>query len=99
MAPAEAQPYNSVPFVWSDQYDARIQIAGHPDADDDVDVLVGSAEHGPGSGRSFLAGYRRDGRLSGVMALDAIRPFVRFRRLLASHPTWEEALELAATLG
>ena len=93
VAPDEAQPYNSVPFVWSDQYDARIQIAGHPDADDDVEVLVGSA-----SDRSFLAAYRRDGRLSAVMALDAIRPFVRFRRLLASHPTWDEALELAAAL-
>lgn len=99
VAPAEAQPYNSVPFVWSDQYDARIQIAGHPDADDDVEVLVGSADEDPNSGRSFLAGYRRDGRLSGVMALDAIRPFVRFRRLLAGHPTWDEALELTATLG
>lgn len=98
-APAEAQPYSSVPFVWSDQYGARIQIAGHPDAGDDVEVLVGSAEDDPDSGRSFLAGYRRDGRLSAVMALDAIRPFVRFRRLLASHPTWDEALELAATLG
>lgn len=99
VAPAEAQPYSSVPFVWSDQYDARIQIAGHPDADDDVEVLVGSAAEGPDSDRSFLAGYRRNGRLSAVMALDAIRPFVRFRRLLASHPTWDEALELAATLG
>ena len=99
VAPAEAQPYNSVPFVWSDQYDARIQIAGHPDANDDAEVLVGSAEGDPDSGRSFLAGYRRDGRLSAVMALDAIRPFVRFRRLLANHPTWDEALELAATLG
>ncbi len=99
VAPAEAQAYNSVPFVWSDQYDARIQIAGHPDADDDVEVLVGSAEGDPDSGRSFLAGYRHNDRLSGVMALDAIRPFVRFRRLLANHPTWDEALELAATLG
>lgn len=104
VAPAEAQPYSSVPFVWSDQYDARIQVAGHPDADDDVEVLVGSAEAdqaagSPDSGRSFLAGYRRDGRLSAVMALDAIRSFVRFRRLLASHPSWDDALELAATLG
>ena len=93
VAPDEAQPYHSVPFVWSDQYDARIQIAGHPDADDDVEVLVGTPTQ-----RSLLAGYRRNGRLSGVMALDAIRPFVRFRRLLVGHPTWDEALELAATL-
>ena len=103
VASEEAQPYDSVPFVWSDQYDARIQIAGHPDADDDAEVLVGSAEDSsdsgsPDSDRSFLAGYRRNGRLSAVMALDAIRPFVRFRRLLASHPSWDEALELAATL-
>ena len=98
VAPDEAAPYHSVPFVWSDQYDARIQIAGHPDADDDVEVLVGSVDDDPDAGRAFLAGYRRDGRLSAVMALNAIRPFVRFRRLLAGHPTWEEALELAATL-
>jgi len=68
-----------------------------------VEVLVGLAADdpdtgGPDSGRSFLAGYRRNGRLSGVMALDAIRPFVRFRRLLAAHPSWDDALELAATL-
>ena len=93
VAPDEAQPYDSVPFVWSDQYDARIQIAGHPDADDHVEVLVGSQ-----SDDSFLAGYRRDNRLTAVMSLNAIRPFVRFRRLLAGHPTWPEALDLAATL-
>lgn len=98
VAPDEAAPYHSVPFVWSDQYDARIQVAGHPDARDHVEVLVGSVEDDPDSGRAFLAGYRRDGRLSAVMALNAIRPFVRFRRLLAGHPSWEEALELAATL-
>ncbi len=121
VAPEEAQPHESVPFVWSDQYDARIQIAGHPDPSDDVEVLIGPAEpslkvpnlrvsgpqasgpqaSGPGastSERSFLAGYRRNGRLSAVMALDAIRPFVRFRRLLSNHPSWDEALELAATL-
>ena len=93
VAPDEAQPYDSVPFVWSDQYDARIQIAGHPDADDHVEVLVGDD-----GDNSFLAGYRRDGRLTAVMSLNAIRPFVRFRRLLAGHPTWDEAQELAATL-
>ncbi len=91
--PQRAIPYDSVPFVWSDQYDARIQIAGHPDAGDDVEVLVGSA-----ADDSFLAGYRRDGRVSAVMSVNAIRPFVRFRRLLASHPSWDDALELAATL-
>ena len=93
VAPDEAQPYDSVPFVWSDQYDARIQIAGHPDPDDHVEVLVGSE-----GDDSFLAGYGRDGRLTAVMSLNAIRPFVRFRRLLATHPTWDEAQELAATL-
>jgi NADPH-dependent 2,4-dienoyl-CoA reductase/sulfur reductase-like enzyme len=91
--PTQAKPYDSVPFVWSDQYDDRIQIAGYPSADDDVQVLVGSIDD-----RSFVAGYHRDGRLSGVMALNSIKPFVQYRRLLMTHASWGDALEKAAEL-
>lgn len=89
--PSTAKPYDSVPFVWSDQYDDRIQIAGHPSADDDVEVLVGSIDN-----RSFVAGYHRDGILSGVMALNSIKPFVQYRRLLMTHASWSDAVEKAA---
>ncbi len=91
--PDNASVYDSVPFVWSDQYDDRIQIAGHPSADDSVEVLVGAIDD-----RSFVAGYQRDGRLAGVMALNSIKPFVQYRRLLLAHATWAEALEKADEL-
>ena len=93
LSPNEATAYDSVPFVWSDQYDSRIQIAGHPGPDDEVAVLVGTPGEGP-----FLAGYRRGERLTGVMALDAIRPFVKYRRQLMLDPTWTGALALAEEL-
>ncbi|MFT7645622.1 MAG: NADPH-dependent 2,4-dienoyl-CoA reductase/sulfur reductase-like enzyme [Candidatus Poriferisodalaceae bacterium] len=91
--PTEAKEYSSVPFVWSDQYEHRIQIAGHPHGDDEVTVLFGSVDSG-----SFVAGYQRGDRLAGIMALDSIRPFVKYRRLLSMDPTWTAALALAEEL-
>lgn len=91
--PQAAQPFSSVPFVWSDQYGTRIQIAGHVQADDTPEVLVGSVDE-----RAFLAAYRRGDRLVAVAALGLIRPFVKFRILLGQGATWDEAIALAASL-
>jgi NADPH-dependent 2,4-dienoyl-CoA reductase/sulfur reductase-like enzyme len=93
LEPQNARSYDSVPFVWSDQYEDRIQIAGHPDANDHAEILVGSLDD-----RSFVAGYRRGERLAGVMALNSIKPFVQYRRLLAGHASWDDALAKAAEL-
>lgn len=72
-----AEPYAPVPFVWSDQYEHTIHVAGVPRADDELRVLEGSPEDGP-----FAAVLVRDGRLSGVVALDSPRAFRRLRRQL-----------------
>ena len=90
---SEATPYSTVPFVWSDQYGSRIQVAGHPGGDDRVEVLVGSVDD-----RSFVAGYERDGRLVGIMALNQIRAFVKMRRILGDHPSWADAVAQAEAL-
>ena len=91
--PAAAQPFASVPFVWSDQYGTRIQIAGHVAPGDEPEVLVGSVDE-----RAFLAAYRRADRLVAVAALGLIRPFVKFRILLGQGASWSEATALAASL-
>ncbi len=39
-----AKPFESVPFVWSDQYDLKIQVVGLPAPDDEVRIAVGSIE-------------------------------------------------------
>jgi hypothetical protein len=91
--PDSAKPYNSVPFVWSDQYGSRIQIAGNPEGTNQAQVLVGST-----ASNSFVAGYRSSERLTGVMALNSIKPFVQYRRLLMNHGSWADATELAKSM-
>ncbi|APU13389.1 NAD(P)/FAD-dependent oxidoreductase [Actinoalloteichus fjordicus] len=68
---------NRVPYFWSDQYSTRIQLAGHPDADDDLAVVEGSF-----ADRDFVSVYRRQGRLTGVVAMNRGRCFTRLRREL-----------------
>ena len=57
-----AQPFAPVPFVWSDQYDVKIQVVGHVRGDDEVEVVDGSLEE-----RRFVAAVGRAGRLVGAV--------------------------------
>lgn len=89
--PSEAQEYSSVPFVWSDQYDARVQVAGTTGGDLETRPLMGSL-----SDPSFVVAYVADDQVTGVAALNAVRGFVAFRRLLGSDDrSWGAAQEVA----
>jgi 3-phenylpropionate/trans-cinnamate dioxygenase ferredoxin reductase component len=57
-----AEPFAPVPFVWSDQYDRKIQTAGQFTGDDEMAVVHGSLEE-----RRFVAVFGRGGRLVGVL--------------------------------
>jgi NADPH-dependent 2,4-dienoyl-CoA reductase/sulfur reductase-like enzyme len=87
-----APAYESVPFFWSDQYDRRIQFVGRAHGDDDVHVFAGELD-GP-----LAALYGHNGRLRGVLGVSMPRKVMPFRALIAAKATWDEALELAATL-
>jgi len=81
-APSAASADHEVPYFWSDQYGARLQFAGHRLPDDQVEVIEGDLEAG-----NFLALYRRDGEPVAVFAMNRPKPFVRWRRELASRAT------------
>ena len=49
----EPEAYAPVPFVWSDQYDRKIQTVGHFRGDDDMEVVYGTLEE-----RRFVVGVR-----------------------------------------
>ncbi|MBT2491653.1 FAD-dependent oxidoreductase [Streptomyces sp. ISL-96] len=69
-----------LPYFWSDQYGVRIQFAGRRLPDSTVRITDGS----PGE-RSFLAVYERpDGTVTGALALNRPRSFMRLRRELTS---------------
>ena len=89
---AGAVAYDPVPFFWSDQYAAKIQMIGLPDADDDVVVVAGSGGEG-----KMVALYRSGDRLSGVLAISQPAKLMGYRPLLAAGALFDEALAHAAS--
>lgn len=67
----------SAPYFWSDQYQARIQLAGHVRPGDEPQVVEGDLDT-----RSFTAVYRRDGQAVAVLAVNQAKVFNRLRRTL-----------------
>lgn len=86
------EPYDPVPWFWSDQYDRKIQLAGRCDPDDDVVVVEGSFEE-----RKFVALFGRAGRLVGVLGMNRPAPVMRWRNRMVDGATWDEARAAAAT--
>ena len=89
--PDAAQPFESVPYVWSDQYALKIQMAGDIRPEDEVRVVGGSV-----ADRKFTAIYGRAGRLRGVLAFSRPRDVIAYRRMLAQSASWDDALAQAA---
>jgi NADPH-dependent 2,4-dienoyl-CoA reductase/sulfur reductase-like enzyme len=85
-----AQPYEPVPFFWSDQYSTKIQVVGLPGPDDEVVVVEGSAEEG-----KLVALYRRGDRLRAALAFSRPRHLMAYRPLLAAGASFDEALAVS----
>jgi 3-phenylpropionate/trans-cinnamate dioxygenase ferredoxin reductase subunit len=84
---AGAEPFDPVPFVWSDQYDVKIQVAGVVRGDDRIEIVEGSLDE-----HRFVAAVGRDGRLVGAVAFNRPRPLMQLRRLIAEATPFEDAL-------
>jgi 3-phenylpropionate/trans-cinnamate dioxygenase ferredoxin reductase subunit len=82
----QAVPYTPVPYFWSDQYETKIQVIGHPRPDDEVVVVDGSVEE-----RRFVALYGRDGILTGAVGFSRPRQLMGFRPLVEARVTLDEA--------
>ena len=89
-AQQETTPYAPVPFVWSEQYDRRIQFLGHGKPGDEPLIVAGSVEE-----RKFAALYRRGDRLSGVLGVNMPRHVMPFRNQLLERVSWDDAVAFA----
>ncbi|HEV3390209.1 MAG TPA: FAD-dependent oxidoreductase [Solirubrobacteraceae bacterium] len=86
LAPAdERKPYDTPPYFWSDQYDKKIQSIGFPGRADRLEQL----ESTPDRSRVVYAG-ERDGRVVGVIAINAARRLGAYRMALEDPPAFEE---------
>ncbi len=76
-----------VPFVWSDQYDRKIQCAGRVRPDDELEIVHGSIEE-----RRFVALYGRKGKLTGAIALNRVRQLMGYRRSIREGIAFDDAV-------
>ena len=82
------RPFVPVPFVWTDHYDVRIQVAGHIPANAVPELYFGEE-----AAESFAVEWRGD-RLDAVAGWNAVRALMPARRELAS--TWTSHVSGAA---
>lgn len=80
-------PFTSVPYVWSDQYEHKIQIYGRTHGADRMQVIDGSLAE-----RRFTALFGRDGRVTAALGLDMVRPLRALRKLVVDRTDWDSAL-------
>jgi 3-phenylpropionate/trans-cinnamate dioxygenase ferredoxin reductase component len=84
---SNASPYVPIPYFWSDQYDVKIQVIGHPSPDDDIVVVDGSVAE-----RRFVALYGRAGRFTAALGFSRPRQLMGYRPLLESGVSFDDAL-------
>lgn len=81
------EPFSAVPFVWSDQYDLKLQTVGRFHGDDEMTIAHGSLEE-----RRFVALFGRGGRLMGAMGFGRPRQVMQYRRMIADRGSYADAL-------
>lgn len=93
VAPPEARrPHAPLPYVWSDQYGTKIQIAGRGTDGDDLDVVAGAVDD-----RRFVAVRSRDGVVTGVVGFGSPRPFTLLSVRMGAGPvTVDEARQVVS---
>jgi 3-phenylpropionate/trans-cinnamate dioxygenase ferredoxin reductase subunit len=69
--------FSTVPYFWSDQYGKKIQMLGHPSPNDEIEMVQGTVEDA-----KWVAYYRHDGVITGVLALNNARELMLARPLL-----------------
>jgi NADPH-dependent 2,4-dienoyl-CoA reductase/sulfur reductase-like enzyme len=92
--PDAATSFSSVPYVWSDQYDRKIQFLGRVHPHDEMRIVEGSL-----ADRRFTALYRLGDRLVGCLALNEPRAVIKYRRQLQAGVAWKAALSGSAPPG
>jgi 3-phenylpropionate/trans-cinnamate dioxygenase ferredoxin reductase subunit len=84
----QGTPFAPVPFVWSDQYDRKIQAVGVVAGDAHVHVA-----HGTLDDRQFVALFGRDGRIVGALGFNRPRQVMQYRKMIAERASWDTAIE------
>ena len=77
-------PFASVPWFWTDQYDAKIQMVGRASAQDEVVIVDGCPER-----TRFVALFRRGDQCRAALGVNRPRLVVQARMRLAESLDWD----------
>ncbi|MEO8162251.1 MAG: oxidoreductase C-terminal domain-containing protein, partial [Ilumatobacteraceae bacterium] len=88
-----AEPYISVPFFWSNQFEARIQFLGRATPDDEMKFAVGDVKTG-----KLVALYHRSERLRGVLGISMPKAVMSCRTMLAERATLSDVMAMLNSL-
>ncbi|MFI6575515.1 NAD(P)/FAD-dependent oxidoreductase [Nocardiopsis sp. NPDC050513] len=80
----EGRPYTPVPYLWTDQFDVKVQVYGTVGADADTAVVDGDPDQG-----RFVALYGRRGRVTGVLGWNMPRQTRVRRGLVVDAASWD----------
>jgi 3-phenylpropionate/trans-cinnamate dioxygenase ferredoxin reductase subunit len=83
----ETPEFAPIPYVWSDQFDLRIAIAGELRPGDEMQICLGSLEDD-----RFLALFGRDGMLAAAVGFKRPRQLNACRRMIAEGTTFADAI-------
>ncbi|WP_405182621.1 FAD-dependent oxidoreductase [Nocardia sp. NBC_01377] len=86
--------FSTVPWVWSDQYENKLQVVGSTFEFEEAVIAHGSVEE-----QRFVALYRRGAHLVAAVGLNQAKLITRYRRMLAEPVLWTEALAKAEYSG
>ena len=84
LEPDQRKPYVAPPYFWSDQYHVKIQSLGLPGRADVIELLESTPD-----GSRLVYGAARDGRLVGIVAINAARRLGSYRLALEDPPPFE----------
>lgn len=83
----DAGPFEHTPYVWSDQFELRIQIAGEVRDGDEMEIGLGSLEEG-----RCLVLFGREGKLTGAVGFKRARQLNEFRDRIAEGCSFADAV-------
>jgi NADPH-dependent 2,4-dienoyl-CoA reductase/sulfur reductase-like enzyme len=87
LAGVNPAPFVPVPYIWSDQYDLKIQLYGLPRDADSFTVTAGSLDE-----RKLVAVYGKRGRACAAIGINMIRPLRTARSLVAEQSVLSEGV-------
>jgi NADPH-dependent 2,4-dienoyl-CoA reductase/sulfur reductase-like enzyme len=88
LRPQARKSFAPVPYIWSDQYDMKIQAFGYLRGHDEAAVVDGDLDE-----RRFVAAYRTGDRLTGALAVGMPPKAIRgWRQAIAARTAWRDAL-------